>query len=512
MNHLVHLVAVRQDTYRDPVVLMRLSRALEVRPGVLRALCLMATPRNLETLTALKMAPDAWPASPRSNDLVVAVESDDETLARDALAEVDDLLESLSRRRPARRSAPELNAPRTLVTARAAMPDARIAALSVAGAFAAREARKALECGLDVFLFSDGVSAEDEIELKERAESQNLLVMGPDCATSILDGVPFGFANAVRRGPIGLVGASGSGLQEVSSLIHRLGGGVSHVVGTGSRDFTDAVEGRAAQAAIDRLSQDPATRVIVLVATLPSPFVASMVLDRATATGRPVVAVFLGHTATTPRPGVTWALTLEAAAREAVRLAGENVTENDATLKITLPRFAPGQRWLRGLFTGGTLGYEALSLLSTLQVASNLRHPAAREFRGLTMPSHTIVNLGATEFNRGRVHPMIDPTSRVEAVRAVGADPSAAVLLIDLMLGHNAHPDPASVLALSIREARRAHAARGGTLVVVASVTGTAEDPQSRERQVATLTDAGVEVCSSSTSAARRARSLFVEA
>ena len=64
--------------------------------------------------------------------------------------------------------------------------------------------------------------------------------MGPDCGTAIINGVPLCFANVVRRGDIGIVGASGTGTQEVTVIIDKMGGGVSQVIGTGGRDLKSA--------------------------------------------------------------------------------------------------------------------------------------------------------------------------------------------------------------------------------------------------------------------------------
>src|SRR4030095_10708603 len=133
--------------------------------------------------------------------------------------------------------------------------DADIALISVPGDYAAAEALKALAQGLNVMLFFDNVAIADERAIKLYARARTLLVMGPDCGTAIVNGVPLGFANVVRRGDIGLVAASGTGLQEVTCRIHNLGGGISQAIGTGGRDLKDAgggmpvLQGAAARAA-----------------------------------------------------------------------------------------------------------------------------------------------------------------------------------------------------------------------------------------------------------------------
>src|SRR5580704_9603583 len=92
-------------------------------------------------------------------------------------------------------------------------------------------------------IFSDNVPIAEEASLKHEARERGLMVMGPDCGTAIIGGVPLAFANAVPRGDIGIIGASGTGIQEVSTLIARAGRGVRHAIGTGGRDMHAEVGG-----------------------------------------------------------------------------------------------------------------------------------------------------------------------------------------------------------------------------------------------------------------------------
>jgi FdrA protein len=415
------------NTYRDSGTLMTLAAKLQEQPDVVRAMAIMATPRNRELLATMVSLPplDAGPG-----DLLVVVEGDG---ADAALARVEELL---VRRAPAASSARR----------RLQVSNANLAMISVPGPFAAREARKALRSGLHVFLFSNGVALDDEIALKADARERGLLLMGPDCGTAIIDGVPIGFANRVRRGSIGIVGASGTGIQEVSTLIHRIGAGITHAIGTGSRDLSDAVGGAATLHGIELLARDEATETIVLISKPPSPQVAERVLAAARATGKRVVTCFVG---------------------------GERTLEDAAFEACGVQHAVPPQPATRnpepviGLFSGGTL---------------------ASETRALTHGE--ILDLGDEEFTRGRPHPMIDPTIRVERIRHVPAD---ATLLLDIVLGEGSHPDPAGALIDAIR-------ARGGT--TIASVCGTELDPQQRDAQIAKLRDAGVTVARSNAAAA----------
>jgi FdrA protein len=481
---------VRADTYRDSVDLMRVAALLEQLPNVSRAALMMATPANRELLSGAGLL-DATAADAGPNDLVVAVAARDKAAGGRALAEASHLLdEQAAVATSAREKAP----PRSIAGAAAELTQANLAIISTPGPYATAEALKALKRGLHVFLFSDNVPVADEVELKRLAVKKSLLVMGPDCGTAILDGVPLGFANAVRRGRIGLVGASGTGLQQVSCLIDRLGEGLSQVIGVGSHDLDDRVGGLMMQAAIERLAVDPGTRVIVLVSKPPAPAVARKILDLAHRSGKPVVANFLGGDPGVPQQaGLVARDTLEEAARVAVALARGK--RSGGTITSTAPRakarrFAKGQHLIHGLYSGGTLGQEAALILTGLGA------------------KHAIVDLGDDEFTVGRPHPMIDFRLRNERIVAAAREPATAVILLDVVLGFGAHPDPAAALAPAIAEARKIASRGKRGLVIVASVCGTRADPQNLEQQEAALTAAGVLLAPSNAAAARLAAAL----
>jgi FdrA protein len=481
---------VRADTYRDSVDLMRVAAILERLPSVSRAALMMATPANRELLSGAGLL-DATAADAGPNDLVVAVAARDKAAGGRALAEASHLLdEQAAVATSAREKAP----PRSIAEAAAELTQANLAIISTPGPYATAEALKALKRGLNVFLFSDNVPVADEVELKRLAVKKNLLVMGPDCGTAILDGVPLGFANAVRRGSIGLVGASGTGLQQVSCLIDRLGEGLSQVIGVGGHDLDDRVGGLMMQAAIERLAVDPGTRVIVLVSKPPAPAVARKILDVARRSGKPVVVNFLGGDPGLPQQaGLVARATLEEAARDAVALArgkrpGGAITST--ALRAKARRFAKGQHLIHGLYSGGTLGQEAALILTGLGA------------------KHAIVDLGDDEFTVGRPHPMIDFRLRNERIVAAAREPATAVILLDVVLGFGAHPDPADALAPAIAEARKIASRGKRGLVIAASVCGTRADPQNLEQQEAALTAAGVLLAPSNAAAARLAAAL----
>ena len=437
--------AIRAGSYHDSVVLMQLQRVLAGLPGVMDAGVVMATPANRELLAAGGL--EVGEAGP--DDLLVSIKAQSEAAAAEALSRVDALLKV----RGAESMGGEFR-PRSLASALKQLPEARWVSISNPGRYAAAVAEEALDAGRNVFLYSDNVPITQEVALKRKAQEKGLLVMGPDCGTAVLGGIGLGFANRVRRGDIGLVGASGTGLQAIMSRIHALGAGISQAIGTGGRDLSAEVGGITAIQGLDLLSRDPETRVIVLVAKPPAPEVARRLLALARSAGKPVVVHFLGA----PLPGrrlgnVFFAATLSEAADLAVN-PGDSPEAGDS---IAGP--------VHGLFSGGTLAYEAMHGLSAFL--------SPEEFK--------ILDLGADEYTVGRLHPMIDQDLRLRKLR----QETEGIVLLDVVLGEGAHADPAGELAPVISQIKAQ---------VVAIVIGTDEDPQGLEVQIETLEKAGAQV------------------
>ncbi len=493
-------VQVRRGAYYDSVVLMQLQHSLASLPGIIDAGVVMGTTANKEVLAHSDLlAPDARSAA--ADDLVIVVKATDTNTAEAALDKVDILL--------ARRRSGEIDQeflPKSVESACKMLPSARWVLVSVAGRYAAGVARQALRAGRNVFLYSDNVSLEDEISLKHRASDMGLVVMGPDCGTAIINGVGLGFANRVRRGPIGIVAASGTGLQQVSSRIHQLGSGITHALGTGGRDLSEAVGGATTRQAIDLLGRDPETKVIVVISKPPAPNVAEQMLLAAEATGKPVVIELLGFGGRSALGrDISFSRTLDEAAELAVDLA----EPGDWRLAGVDPdRFAVGQQYLRGLFSGGTLAYEALLILQKYlpQVYSNMSvDRSVRLPNPMLSRAHTIVDLGDDEFTVGRLHPMMDNDLRIRRLQQEADDAETAVILLDVVLGYGAHPNPAGELVPAISAAKERAAAAGRHLEVIAIVVGTDEDPQDMDAQSQLLRKAGVCVYTSSAEAVRHA-------
>jgi FdrA protein len=423
---------------------MRISRTLTEMPGVDVAMVAMATELNLSIVRDLGFATP--PADP--GDLVIALRAQDPHQA----------VEELDRRLTPAPTARETAADQPPLTTRSATgTPSDLVLVSVPGEYAFAEAHDAIEAGLPVMIFSDGVSLAAERRLKDLAEERNVLVMGPDCGTAVIGGVGLGFANVLRPGPAGIVAASGTGAQQVSCLLDWAGTGVSHVLGTGGRDLSAEVGGLATIRALRMLDDDPATELIVLVSKPPDPGVAATVREVVEGLRTPVVRA-LGSDLTD-------------AAERALRALGRPVP--------VWPSWRAGRRGkpatIRGVYSGGTLNAEAAVIAG----------------------SGEFVDYGDDAFTRGRAHPMIDPTLRAEAVARAG-EPD--LVLMDVVLGHAADPDPAAWLAPAV--------ARTPATVVIALV-GTEGDPQDLRRQAAALQEAGADVFVSNAQAARHARSLL---
>lgn len=484
------------DTYLDSVLQMSGTRAMEETPGVTWAAAAMATLGNLQTLADRGFAqPELATAKP--NDLFIAIEATDdsaaeaaETRGREALFAARKTLGSSDK-----------PAPRSIDEALDEHPDANIAVISVPGAYAALEAHAALACGLDVLLFSDNVSREDEIALKEHAAARQRLVMGPGAGTAHLGGTGLGFANVVGHGPVGVASAAGTGAQEAMALLDRWGVGVSNVIGLGGRDLNADIDGRMAKLAIQALEDDPQTEVILVVSKPPAPNVAASVLDREHPT--PMAAAFMGTSETGLRSGAVVNDTLEGGVVATLRMLGRDVPDLQAIRGPSLPdvidRLASERTTIQGLYSGGTLCYEALVLLSrtyphpvysNIPLDPSLRVPAP-------VGTSVLLDLGEEEYTQGRPHPMIDPSLRVEMLERLVDDPTVAVVLLDVVLGHGSHPDPAGVLAPILA---RLNGSSGPQ--VVAYVLGTDSDPQGYGSQVQALVDIG---CMVTETAARAA-------
>ena len=493
------LVEVRRGAYYDSVSLMQVSKAVRGAPGVSAALVAMATELNTELLAGMGFTVDE---AVGPNDMLVAVRGDDEAAIEAGRYALDDALAGLKAAGATAGGFGDAPPPRTLAAA-AARTGANLALISVPGANAFVDAMDAVTAGASVVLFSDNVSVEQEIILKDSAAAADVLVMGPDCGTAVVAGVALGFANLVRAGSVGLVAASGTGAQQVMCLLDLAGVGMSHCLGVGGRDLSSAVGGRSTRQALAALAADPSTESIIVVSKPPAAEVLTAIQDYATTLGKPVHWATLGH----GRPDLTAAVEAAlATSADGIPAWPQWLASTPAKASIQ-PEGSRTNAFLRGLFCGGTLADEAMIIAGERldPIRSNIPlSPGLALGPDLRSSSHVVIDFGDDALTQGRPHPMIDPSLREQRLALEAADPTTGVLLLDVVLGHGAHPDPATTLGPAIRRAR---AARG--VPVVVSLVGTAGDPQGLDRQGTALAAAGAHVHLSNADATRHALALL---
>ncbi len=481
--------------YQDSVVLMRVSAEVRERHAVREVALFMGTPANHALLEQAGLATaEGRGAGP--NDLVITVSADDDAIAQAAIAAVrSELTETVKAR-----EATTEHRPRTLDGALRAMPDANLASISVPGAYVRVEAMAALRRGLHLFIFSDNVPLEDEIALKQEAVRRGLLCMGPDQGTAYLGGTGLGFANVVARGRVGCIAASGTGLQAVVSRLDALGEGISHAIGVGGRDLSESVGGAMTLFALDALANDTTTEAIVLVSKPPHPSVLARIEQRLSTIAKPVVVCCVGAQARDGGRGVFVETLHKAADAVVALLAGRPWRDEALTDAARVRECLRGRdphrfagRHIVGLYTGGTLAYETRLLLTGIFGEG---HP------------HRTLDLGDDQYTVGRPHPMIDPRSRAEAIVQAAQEPEVGVLLVDLVLGKGAHANPAQPLVAAVNDARRIATAGGRELAVLATLIGTARDPQGLDAQALALADAEIVTLATNADAARCAAML----
>ena len=489
------------NCYVDSVRLLEATRSMREAPGVDWAWALMATPANLDTLLGEGVTEGLDGAA--ANDLVLAIKGTEEHLPAALLRAWAVLFEETA----TGTGAPAADVrPASLDDALAAVSGANVSIVSVPGPYAALEAHKALTRGLDVLLFSDNVPLADEIDLKRRACSLGRLVMGPGAGTAALGGVGLGFSNRVAPGPVGVVAAAGTGAQEAMALLDRWGSGVTHVIGVGGRDLSEEVGGMMCEAALQALDHHPGTELTLLVSKPPAPAVAERLLGKPRS--KPIVAALIGlERPVEVAPTVTVCNTLEQGVVEALALLGRSGGDPIGSIDAGVARLCTTldmpRRRMVGLFSGGTLAYEAMTTASRHigPVFSNTPLEA-----GWALPAppdgHMCLDMGEEEFTVGRPHPMIDPEARLELLRDQTFDPTVAAVLLDVVIGDGAHPDPAAMLAPAAAEIVESGAA------VVVYVLGTGRDPQNFEQQRSIMSEAGCIVAETNARAALAAAAL----
>ncbi|MEG1491701.1 MAG: acyl-CoA synthetase FdrA [Oscillospiraceae bacterium] len=513
---MAEIVIIRKNSYFDSVTLMTLSNKLKKVDGVSDAVVSMATDMNKDLLDGIGMS-SAEVVSAGPNDLLIAIRAANQEICDSTLVLMDELLNE--KKGGNKKGAQTVF--HTISEAKRNEEALNFAIISVKGEFAAREAREAIKNDMHVMLFSDNVTIEQELEIKMQAHEKGLLVMGPDCGTAIIDGVGLCFANKVRSGKIGLVAASGTGLQELTVLVDRLGEGVSQAIGTGGRDLSATIGGIMMLDGLKLLENDEATELICLVSKPPVKEVADKILQQVGLCKKPVVVCFISGTPELlAGTKAVFAANLEDAAVKCVQTlrgvqtspaCGTIFKGNEAWLAENACKLKPEQKYIRGLYCGGTLTSETATEMERAlsNVFSNVSKKAEHKMKDpMVSCFHSVVDLGDDTFTVGRPHPMIEPGLRNERFLTEMADPETAVVVMDFELGYGSHEDPVGVSIEVIREAKAKNAKVGREVPIIAYVQGTEEDFQGYASQKQALEAEGVYVTSSNLQAALAAISL----
>lgn len=494
---------IKENSYQDSINLMLLTNAVSTIDGVGKTQVMMGTDANKDILKEAGLYnEEVQKAQP--SDMVVAVDSENEEVLATVMEEVEKFLNDLS----VKKESNQVRDVRNWKEALEAQSDANIALISVPGIYATDEIEKALDNNLHVFVFSDNVSKADEVRLKKKAHEKGLLVMGPDCGTGIISSVPMAFTNVVKSGNIGIIGASGTGIQEVTTIIDRLGGGVIHAIGTGGRDLSEEVGAVTMKDALIGLAEHEPTDVIVVISKPPAPAVRDEVVQMLHDLPKPVVAIFIGENPDHHEGDVYLAHTLEEAANMAVDLANGKEVKGQYREKL---RYEGNEKvdsfkTVKGLYSGGTLASEAAMLISE---ALELGGLIKEEGYVLKAKGFEVMDLGDDIYTQGRPHPMIDPEVRKNKILEYAADKSTGIILLDIVLGYGSHPNMAKALEPVIKEALEKAKAENRELYFIGTVCGTKQDPQDYNQTKRTLEEAGVLVEDSNAKAVRLALHLI---
>ncbi|MHA2296536.1 MAG: acyl-CoA synthetase FdrA [Candidatus Hodarchaeales archaeon] len=507
---------IKKGHYYDSVSLMIVTKKIASEIGVLDAAVVMGTEGNKSILESSGLFLQEFEKA-NDTDLLIIIKAEGQRELEEAHIRVEELLDEL------RHKSEDVNefTPKSIEGATKILPEANMALISVAGQYAGYEAMNALNQDLHVLLFSDNVDLETEIKLKQKAKEKGLLLMGPGCGTAIINGVPLAFANVITRGNIGIVAASGTGLQEISSIITNEGAGISQAIGTGGRDIKKEVGGIMFIEGLKALIEDEETEVIVLVSKPPDLVVQKKIAKIIEETKKPVVTIFLGGSPEIMKNvGAISVTNLEEASLMAVikskKIGMESFKKEIANREELIKKIAGeeiqkmgrDQKYIRGLFSGGTLCYETQLILRDMvgDIYGNVSlKPELKLENSLESHEHSMIDLGEEEFTAGRPHPMIDFSLRKKRILKEAKDPEVGVIILDVVLGHGSNMDPGIELVSAIKESIKIVAGEGRHLSFICSITGTERDPQDKKKVKRELLDAGAIVMETNAAASKLA-------
>lgn len=502
-------VLVKSNYYRDSLNLLKISDIMKrSSSGIVEAVVIMGTKTNKAVLVKLGF-PSTKINQATESDLIIAIEAVDKGSVDSALRKVEELLHSDG---SSDTSSSVSENPTDLDSALVSMSNANLALISIPGEYVKDLSIKLSNEGIHQQIFSDHVPLDDELTIKEYAAKKGVLVLGPGAGTSIINGKGIGFSNVLRKGPVGIIAAAGTGLQEVSSLLDQCDIGVKYGLGVGANDPKEKIGGLMMLEALKVLEELPDIEIMTIVSKPPSPRAKKKIIDYIVKNGKKkYVLAFLGggHDDSLPKSTKSKIVQVTTLASAVFAVAG--LTSNEL-YKQSLVRlhiepeilqrsvakewkgFGQQQKYIRALYTGGTFAYETQVILNGILKDLFSNAPTGRTKKlpqSSKSKKHSILDLGEEEFTQGRPHPMIDPTIRRLRLVEESQDPEVGVVMMDFVLGYGSNPDPVGAVLNEIGQVKATARKSGRYLSIVTHVCGTKRDPQGYDESIRKLENAG---------------------
>lgn len=508
-SHGIFHVLVKSNYYRDSLNLLKISDIMKrSSSGIVEAVVIMGTKTNKAVLVKLGF-PSTKINQATESDLIIAIEAVDKGSVDSALRKVEELLHSDGSSDTSNLVSEN---PTDLDSALVSMSNANLALISIPGEYVKDLSIKLSNEGIHQQIFSDHVPLDDELTIKEYAAKKGVLVLGPGAGTSIINGKGIGFSNVLRRGPVGIIAAAGTGLQEVSSLLDQCDIGVAYGLGVGANDPKEKIGGLMMLEALKVLEELPDIEIMTIVSKPPSPRAKKQIIDYIVKHGKKkYVLAFLGGGHDDSLPNSTKSKIVQVTTLASAVFAVAGLTSNEL-YKQSLVRlriepeilqrsvakewkgFGQQQKYIRALYTGGTFAYETQVILNGILKDLFSNAPTGRTKKlpqSSKSKKHSILDLGEEEFTQGRPHPMIDPTIRRLRLVEESQDPEVGVVMMDFVLGYGSNPDPVGAVLKEIGQVKATARKGGRYLSIVTHVCGTKGDPQGYDESVRKLENVG---------------------
>jgi succinyl-CoA synthetase alpha subunit len=492
---------IKRNFFRDSVQMMLLSDQLKRESGVIDAAIVMGTKLNKNALLNNGLLTiDGNKAG--ETDTIISLTCDNESLLNTAIAKAEKLLTS----KPGKRTSEFSN----IYSALRSFNVANLAIISIPGKYVRDIAVELLNKKLHIFLFSDHVPLEVEIELKRLASNNHLLLMGPEAGTSIINGTVLGFGNHVRRGNIGIIGASGTGIQESSTLLDMYRSGISHAIGVGGRDMLKENGGLMTLQAIEAFENDPETKVVLLVSKPVDSDARNMIVNTIKNEAKKKYALCLigDKEDIVDSDQIVFAKSIQSSILKILKLSDPIAYQNTleqfrkemhdtiSLAKKLSSNLSERQKYVRGFFAGGTLCYESIAVLEQIvdqEIYSNLTHDSKLHLDGMQKSKeHTFIDFGDDEFTTARPHPIIDPSLRINRILEEAKDPNVALIIVDIITGYSVANNTLQLHAKAIKEAISIARQENRTLPVFAYICGTDVDVPDLELNI--IKNSGAEI------------------